>query len=45
MDAVLPFVLILAGFYEQLIKQIGNIADLAEDASDELEFAAMKSVG
>ena len=29
---------------EQLIKRIGNIADLSEDASDELEFAAMKSV-
>ena len=29
---------------EQLIRQIGNIADLSEDAADELEFAAMKSV-
>ena len=29
---------------EQLITQIGNIADLSENASDELEFAAMKSV-
>lgn len=29
---------------EQLITRIGDIADLSEDASDELEFAAMKSV-
>lgn len=29
---------------EQLITSVGNIADLSEDASDELEFAAMKSV-
>lgn len=29
---------------QQLIKKIGNIADLAEDAADELEFAAMKAV-
>lgn len=29
---------------QQLIKQIGNIADLSEDAADELEFAAMKSM-
>ena len=29
---------------EQLTRSIGNIADLSEDASDELEFAAMKSV-
>ena len=29
---------------KQLISAIGNIADLSEDASDELEFAAMKSV-
>lgn len=29
---------------EQLVRLIGNIADLSEDASDELEFAAMKSV-
>lgn len=28
----------------QLLEWIGNIADLSEDASDELEFAAMKSV-
>lgn len=28
----------------KLLKLIGNIADLSEDASDELEFAAMKSV-
>jgi len=28
----------------QLLERIGNIADLSEDASDELEFAAMKSV-
>ena len=28
----------------ELVKQIGNIADLSENASDELEFAAMKSV-
>jgi predicted phosphate transport protein (TIGR00153 family) len=28
----------------QLLELIGNIADLSEDASDELEFAAMKSV-
>jgi predicted phosphate transport protein (TIGR00153 family) len=28
----------------QLVKKIGDIADLSEDASDELEFAAMKSV-
>jgi len=27
-----------------LLERIGNIADLSEDASDELEFAAMKSV-
>ncbi len=29
---------------EQLIRTIGGIADLSENASDELEFAAMKSV-
>ena len=29
---------------QQLISRIGNIADLSEDAADELEFAAMKSV-
>lgn len=29
---------------KQLLERIGNIADLSEDASDELEFAAMKSV-
>lgn len=29
---------------KQLVERIGNIADLSEDASDELEFAAMKSV-
>ena len=29
---------------KQLVSTIGNIADLSEDASDELEFAAMKSV-
>lgn len=29
---------------EQLVRKIGNIADLSEDAADELEFAAMKSV-
>jgi len=29
---------------KQLLRRIGNIADLSEDASDELEFAAMKSV-
>lgn len=29
---------------QQLISAIGNIADLSEDAADELEFAAMKSV-
>jgi uncharacterized protein Yka (UPF0111/DUF47 family) len=29
---------------EQLVKQIADLADLSEDASDELEFAAMKSV-
>ena len=29
---------------QQLVKKTGNIADLAEDAADELEFAAMKSV-
>jgi predicted phosphate transport protein (TIGR00153 family) len=29
---------------EQLVKRIGAIADLTEDAADELEFAAMKSV-
>ena len=29
---------------QQLIKRVGNIADLAEDAADELEFAAMKSM-
>ena len=28
----------------QLVERIANIADLSEDASDELEFAAMKSV-
>jgi uncharacterized protein Yka (UPF0111/DUF47 family) len=28
----------------RLITVIGNIADLSEDAADELEFAAMKSV-
>ncbi len=28
----------------QLLERIGNIADLSEDAADELEFAAMKSV-
>ena len=30
--------------FRQLLERIGNIADLSEDASDELEFAAMKSV-
>ena len=29
---------------KQLLEKIANIADLSEDASDELEFAAMKSV-
>ena len=29
---------------EQLVRRIGRIADFSEDASDELEFAAMKSV-
>ena len=29
---------------EHLVKKIGDVADLSEDASDELEFAAMKSV-
>jgi predicted phosphate transport protein (TIGR00153 family) len=29
---------------QQLIKRIGNIADLSEDAADELEFSAMKSM-
>ena len=29
---------------KQLLERIGNIADLSEDAADELEFAAMKSV-
>lgn len=29
---------------QMLLKSIANIADLSEDASDELEFAAMKSV-
>ena len=29
---------------EQLIKRITSLADLSEDAADELEFAAMKSV-
>lgn len=29
---------------EQLIKRIADLADLSEDASDELEYAAMKSV-
>ena len=29
---------------QQLVRIIGNIADLSEDASDELEFAALKSV-
>lgn len=28
----------------QLLERIGNISDLSEDASDELEFAAMKAV-
>ena len=28
----------------QLLGKIAHIADLSEDASDELEFAAMKSV-
>ena len=28
----------------QLLKHIANVADSAEDAADELEFAAMKSV-
>ena len=30
--------------FRQLLERVGNIADLSEDASDELEFAAMKSV-
>ncbi len=29
---------------EQLVKRIADIADLSEDAADELEYAAMKSV-
>jgi predicted phosphate transport protein (TIGR00153 family) len=29
---------------QQLIKRVGNISDLSEDAADELEFAAMKSM-
>ncbi len=29
---------------QRLIEHIGNIADLSEDAADELEFAALKSV-
>jgi predicted phosphate transport protein (TIGR00153 family) len=29
---------------EQLVERIADLADLSEDASDELEFAAMKSV-
>jgi predicted phosphate transport protein (TIGR00153 family) len=29
---------------QQLVREIGNIADLSEDASDELEFAAMKAI-
>ncbi|NNJ65755.1 MAG: DUF47 family protein, partial [Xanthomonadales bacterium] len=29
---------------EQLIKRIADLADLSEDASDELEYAAMKTV-
>lgn len=29
---------------QQLIERIGNISDLSEDAADELEFAAMKSM-
>lgn len=29
---------------EQLVKRIADLADLSEDASDELEYAAMKSV-
>jgi len=29
---------------EQLVRRLGRIADFSEDASDELEFAAMKSV-
>ena len=28
----------------ELFKQVADIADAAEDAADELEFAAMKSV-